>query len=64
MPDMISRLTISAFVFTIGVSIGAIYTPEIITFSKSIVDVNLDKQQQENKSSPLRLKMSKKKRYV
>jgi hypothetical protein len=64
MPDIISRLTISAFVFTIGVSIGAIYTPGIITFTKSVVDVNLDKQQQENKPSPLPLKKNNKKRFV
>jgi len=64
MPDIISRLTVTALVFTIGVSIGTFYTPEIITFTKSVVDVDLDKQQQENKSSPLRLKKNNKKRFV
>jgi len=64
MPDIISRLTVTALVFTLGVSIGTFYTPEIITFTKSVVDVNLDKQQQENKPSPLRLKKNSKKRFV
>jgi len=64
MSDIISRLTVTALVFTLGVSIGTFYTPEIITFTKSVVDVNLDKQQQENKPSPLHLKKNNKKRFV
>jgi hypothetical protein len=64
MPAVINRQIISVIVFAIGVSIGVLYSPEIITFSKRMVDVNLDKQQQENKSSPLNSKKSRKKRYA
>jgi hypothetical protein len=64
MSDVINRLTISVIVFTFGVAIGVFYTPEIISLSKSVVDVNLDKQQQEIKSSPLKIKKNKKNRFA
>jgi len=64
MRDMIQRLTFSGFVFIIGVSIGTIYTPEVITFSKNMDDINQEKQELQNKSKPLHFKTSKKKRFA
>jgi len=60
MQDRVQKLIFSSTVFIIGISIGTIYAPEVITFSKNMEDSNLEKQQQQNKSNPLNLKAKKK----
>jgi hypothetical protein len=64
MQEMLQKTVFLSIVFLIGVSIGAIYVPEIITYSKNADDANLEKQGPQNKSSPLKLNTNKKKRFA
>lgn len=51
-------------VFSVGMAIGAIYTPEAIALSKIMDDSKTEKQQSPGKTKHLKLKISKKKRYA
>jgi len=64
MQEIVQKPGFLSIVFLIGVSIGAIYMPEIITYSKNTDDANLERHSPQNKSSPLKLNSNKKKRFA
>lgn len=53
-----------SIVFILGAAIGAIYTPLIITSADIEDDMNLEKQEPQNKSTPFNEKTNRKKQFA
>lgn len=64
MNSTIQKFLLSSMVFSLGMTIGAVYTPEAIALAKLMDETKIEKQQVPGKARHLRLKISKKKRYT
>jgi hypothetical protein len=53
-----------SIIFILGVAIGAVYTPIIITSTDIEDDVNLEKHEPQNKSNPFNVKTKKKRQFA